>query len=53
MTTVLMAILCPLKSEFSDEASDLQLPKSIFDLGMVSEEYRYLTQRALIDLNQN
>ena len=53
MTTVLMAVLFPLRSEYSYDATDLQLPKSIVDIGLLTDEYRYLTQRAFIDLNQN
>ena len=51
MTTVLIAIVLPVRSD--DDTSALQLPKSIVNLGLMPEEYIYLTQRALIDLNQN
>lgn len=48
MTTILIAIVAPAPAE----AQTAQLPKSIATLGIASEEYRYLTRRALVDLNQ-
>jgi hypothetical protein len=52
MATILIVIVYPVVDGgvYDD---DVQLPPSIANLGLLPDEYRYLTQRALVDLNES
>ena len=53
ITTVLIANLSPVVIDAADSNTPQFLPPSIRTLGLLPEEYRYLTRRALVDLNSN
>lgn len=53
MTTVLIASLSPVVIDAADCNAAKLLPPSIINLGLLPDEYRYLTRRALVDLSSN
>jgi hypothetical protein len=51
MTTILIAIVSPARINEVADARSSRLPKSVAALGIGPEEYHYLIERALVDLN--